>query len=256
MRLVMVHLRLWIVVCAWCLICWMAPAQASWEAYQRAGEAAYSRGRYATAERMFLAAVRQARHFGPQDPRLDISLNQLALLRVTRDQQASAPLRSQPTARHTARQGRVSHHGRQRQQPRTALQRARPGGHQQALLSRRSGARGKGVRISTAPAARQAKRSRAALHRAQPTPRTVPAVRHERRQKSIRRESSRRLPQLRRGHQLQRPRDTIRRAGPKHAGRRIRPGIRRQAARSPRRTMVHAGPPHIAQLWLQQGAMA
>ena len=52
------------------------PAQASWEAYQQAGEEAYERGDYAIAQRMFLAAVREAKHFGPQDPRLDISLQQ------------------------------------------------------------------------------------------------------------------------------------------------------------------------------------
>src|SRR5712691_5994643 len=113
----------------WCLIDWTAPAQASWEAYQQAGEAAYSRGRYTEAERMFLAAVRSARHFGPQDPRLDISLNKLALLRVIRGQQAQARLHSQGPARQkeTARQRRVSRHSRQRQPPRTALQRAKPG---------------------------------------------------------------------------------------------------------------------------------
>ena len=99
MRPVMRHPRLWLVVCAWCLIGWTAPAQASWEAYQQAGETAYSRGRYTEAERMFLAAVREARRFGPQDPRLDISLNKLARLRVIRGQQAQAQFRSQRTAR-------------------------------------------------------------------------------------------------------------------------------------------------------------
>ena len=258
MRSMMPHPRLWLVVCAWCLICWTASAQASWEAYQRAGEAAYSHGHYAEAGRMLLAAVREARYFGPQDPRLDISLNTLALLRVTRDQHGNAPRRSEPTARRTetARQGRVSQRGRQRQQPRTALQRAKPGRHQQDLLSRRSGWRRKSPRISTARSERQAKRPRAALHRVQSNHRTVPAVRREKRQKSVRRESSRRAPHLRRDQQLQRPRVTIRRAGPKHPGRRARPGIKRQAARSPRRAMLPAGQPRIAQLWLQQRTMA
>ena len=59
---------------------WTLPAQASWEEYQQAGEAAYERGDYATAQRMFLAAVREAENFGPQDPRLDISLNKLGSL--------------------------------------------------------------------------------------------------------------------------------------------------------------------------------
>jgi len=256
-RPVVGHLRLWLVVWTWCLICWTASAQASWEAYQRAGEAAYSRGHYAEAERMLLAAVREARYFGPPDPRLDISLNTLALLRETRDQHTTAPRRSQPTVRHKApaRQGRVAPRGRQRQQPRTALQRARPGRHQQALLSRRSGRHRKGAPSSTERSARQVKRPGAALHRAQPTHRAIPAVRHERRQKSIRRESSRRAPQFQRGQQLQRPRSTIRRAGPQHPGRRTQQGIKRQAARLPRRAILRAGPPRIAQLWLQQRAM-
>lgn len=258
MRPVLGHPRLWSVVCTWCLICWTASAQASWEAYQRAGEAAYSRGHYAEAERMWLAAVREARYFGPHDPRLDISLNTLALLRETRDQHANVPPRSQPTARHKApaRQGRILHRGRQRQPARTALQGARPGHYPQALRSRRSGGRQKGTQTSTWRSARQAKRPGAALHRAQPTHRTVPSVRHAKRQQSVRRESSRRAPQLRRGQQLQRPRVTIRRAGPKHPGRRARQSIKRQAARSPRRAMLHAGPPRSAQRWLQQRAMA
>jgi hypothetical protein len=253
-----VHSRLWFVVCAWCLMCWTAPAQASWEAYHRAGEAAYSRGYYAEAERMWLAAVRQARYFGPQDPRLDISLNALAVLRETRHQHASTPRRSQPTTRHSAaaRQGRIAHRGRQRPQPRTALQRARPGRHQQALRSKRSGGRRKGAQISTARSARQAKRPRPGLHRAQPPHRTVPAVRHERRRHSVQRAASRRASQLRRGPQLQRPHVTIRRARPKHPGQRARQGSTRPAARSPRRSILHAGPPRFAQVWLQQRAMA
>src|ERR671933_738303 len=130
-RVGMMHPRVWLLACmGWCMV-WALPAQASWETYQQAGEAAYNRGDYATAKRMFLAAVREARYFGPQDPRLDISLNKLALLRVIRGQHA--------TAQKTARQGRVSRRSRQRPQPRTALQRVRPGRHKQALWSGRPG---------------------------------------------------------------------------------------------------------------------
>jgi hypothetical protein len=149
MRPAVVHQRLWLAVCVWCLLCWTASAQASWEAYQRAGEAAYSRGHYTEAERMFLAAVREARYFGPQDPRLDISLNKLALLRVIRGQHA--------TAQKTARQGRVSRRSRQRPQPRTALQRVRPGRHKQALWSGRPGEHRKGVRPSISRPAHRSK---------------------------------------------------------------------------------------------------
>src|SRR5262250_3084471 len=97
MRRGMIPMRMRLLVCVWCLIVWTASAQASWETYQQAGEEAYNRGDYRTAQRMFLAAVREARHFGPQDPRLDLSLNKLALLRVTRGHQAR--LHSQRPAR-------------------------------------------------------------------------------------------------------------------------------------------------------------
>ena len=257
MRPAVVHPRLWFVVWVlWCLMCWTAPAQASWEAYHRAGEAAYNHGDYAAAERMWLAAVREARYFGPQDPRLDISLNALAFLRETRHQHASAPRRSEPTTRHsvTAPQGRIAHRGRQRRQPRTALQRARPDRPHQIMRSRRSG--GRSAQSSAVRSPRQARRPRAGLHRAQLPHRTVTAWRHERRRQSVQHAASRRAPQLRRGPQLQPRRVTIRRAGPTHPGQHARQGIKRPAARSPRRSMLHAGPPRLAQVWLQQRAMA
>jgi len=227
---------------------------------------------------MFLAAVREARHFGPQDPRLDISLNKLALLRVTRGHQAR--LHSQRPARQTARQRQMARHSRQRHRPHLARQRARPGRHiqarlsrrsrehskfavlrrqhffTQARLSRRSGEHSRGARRSISRPAYQAKRLRTALHRARPTHRAVSSVHHERRQKSLRQRSSWRAPRLRRGQQWQRPHSTIRRTGPHHPGRRARHGSKRQAARSPRRAMLHVGQPHLAQLWLQQRATA
>src|SRR5262245_63641780 len=104
----MIHPRIWLLMCmGWCMV-WTLPALASWEAYQQAGEAAYNRGRYAEAERMFLAAVREARHFGPQDPRLDISLNKLELLRVTRGQQAQ--LHPQHSKRKKPHQRQLARH--------------------------------------------------------------------------------------------------------------------------------------------------
>jgi hypothetical protein len=81
-------------------------------------------------------------------------------------------------------------------------------------------------------------------------------MRHQRRQTSVRRGSSRRVPYLQRGHQVQRPRITIRRAGPQHPGHSARHGSKRQAARSLRRIMLHTGQPHMAPFWLQQGATA
>src|SRR5919199_1027427 len=98
-RVGMMPPRVWLLACIGGGMVWTLPAQASWEDYQQAGEAAYNRGDYATARRMFLAAVREARHFGPQDPRLDISLNKLALLRVARSHQARAGRPTQRPAR-------------------------------------------------------------------------------------------------------------------------------------------------------------
>jgi len=250
---VMVPVMRWLVACTWWLVCWTAPALASWEAYQQAGEAAYNRGRYAEAERMFLAAVREARHFGPQDPRLDISLNKLELLRVTRSQQAR--LHSQHPTRKTVRQRQMARHGRQRHQPRLARQRTRPGRHSQARRSRRSKEYSRGARRSISRPAYQTKRPRAALHRAQPTRRAAPAVHHERRQQSLRQKSSQRAPHLSRGQQRQRPHSTVQRARPHHPERRARHGNKRRAARSPRRAMLHVGQPRLTQLWLQQRAI-
>src|SRR5918911_87791 len=117
-RVGMLHPRVWLLACmGWCMV-WTPPAQASWEAYQQAGEAAYKRGDYATAQRMFLAAVREARHFGPRDPRLDISLNKLALLRVARSAHSSrAGVRTQHGTRRKspARKPGLGHRGHRRQ---------------------------------------------------------------------------------------------------------------------------------------------
>lgn len=138
MRRVRAHPSVWLL--AWCLMWWAAPVQASWEAYQRAGEAAYNRGDYTEAERLLLAAVREARHLGPDDPRLDISLNKLALLRIVRDQHGQAQVGSRPAAKpqppvhqgQTARQRQqrpaphLAFHKHQRTLSRTGLQRAQP----------------------------------------------------------------------------------------------------------------------------------
>ncbi len=51
-----------------------------WDTYMEAGEQAYGQGRYAEAEKALQAALTEAEHFGPQDPRLAASLNNLALL--------------------------------------------------------------------------------------------------------------------------------------------------------------------------------
>jgi tetratricopeptide (TPR) repeat protein len=51
-----------------------------WETHNRAGQEAHKAGRYPEAEKQFLAALKIAEAFGPQDPRLATSLNNLAAL--------------------------------------------------------------------------------------------------------------------------------------------------------------------------------
>ncbi len=55
-------------------------AGSPWESYIRAGEAAYEQCHYAEAEKQFLAALHEAEKFGPEDPRLATSLNNLVEL--------------------------------------------------------------------------------------------------------------------------------------------------------------------------------
>ncbi|MCH8267055.1 MAG: tetratricopeptide repeat protein [Acidobacteria bacterium] len=55
-------------------------AGSPWESYIQAGEAAYEQGNYAEAEKQFLAALQEAENFGPEDPRLATSLNNLAVV--------------------------------------------------------------------------------------------------------------------------------------------------------------------------------
>jgi hypothetical protein len=192
------HPRVWLLVCmGWCMV-WTLPAQASWEAYQQAGEAAYKRGDYATAKRMFLAAVREARYFGPQDPRLDISLNKLALLRVARGAHSKAGIRTQRVTRkksYPRRPGRVRR-GQRRQAARPVLRHARPGRQHHTLSAARPGKRRIGTRTTVARPA----------HRARPTRHVAPPV-HRSRRAAIQR--ARRSS----GHTLQRSRSTHRHTG-------------------------------------------
>lgn len=51
-----------------------------WDTYMEAGEQAYRQGRYAEAEKALRAALNEAERFGPQDPRLAASFNNLAAL--------------------------------------------------------------------------------------------------------------------------------------------------------------------------------
>ena len=190
----MMHPRVWLLVCVgWCMV-WTLPAQASWEEYQQAGEAAYDRGDYATARRMFLAAVREARHFGPEDPRLDISLNKLMLLRVAHSADSQADVRTQRvTGRksHTRKSGLV-HRGHQRQTVHPGPRHARPGRQHHALQSTRPGERRQGTRTTLARPA----------HRARSTRHVAPPVRHGKRREALQ------TPHRQQSHTLQRSRTT------------------------------------------------
>jgi hypothetical protein len=203
------HPRLWLLVCmGWCMV-WTLSAQASWEEYQQAGEAAYNRGDYATARRMFLAAVREARNFGPRDPRLDISLSKLELLRVTQSVHNKADGRTQRATKkksHTRKSGSVRR-GHRRQPARPGVRQARPGRQRHAVQSARHGERRKGTRTTVARPAPRAKRPRATLHRARPARHAAPPMRHGKRREVIQ------TPHRQRGHTLQRSRTTHHQTG-------------------------------------------
>jgi hypothetical protein len=233
------HLRIWLLACMWCLLVWTASAKASWEAYQQAGEEAYSRGDYSTARRMFLAAVREARYFGLQDPRLDISLNKLALLRAIRGQHSGSGGRAQHVVRkkHRTRKHSAVRRGRQRQASRMVLRRARPGRQHHALLPTRPGEHRRGTRTSIARQIHRTKRPRTVLHHARPTRHAAPLVHRGKRHGVIR------TPRLHRGHTRQRPPTTLHGARPQrpgHTPRAVHPDRRRKGARSGRRAMLLA----------------
>ena len=210
------HPRLWLVVCmGWCMV-WTLSAQASWEEYQQAGEAAYNRSDYATARRMFLAAVREARNFGPQDPRLDISLSKLELLRVTQSVHnkadvRKADVRTQRVTKkksHTRKSGSVRR-GHRRQPARPGVRQARPGRQRHAVQSARPGERRKGTRTTVARPAPRAKRQRATLHRTRPARHATPPVRHGKRREVVHTPRHRReTPRRQQSHTLQRSRTT------------------------------------------------
>ncbi len=63
------------------LVSTQASAQSTpWETSTAAGLEAYQQARYAEAEKAWLLALKEAENFGPEDPRLATSLNNLAEL--------------------------------------------------------------------------------------------------------------------------------------------------------------------------------
>ncbi len=96
MRPVTIHKAKWLLVglvliggvASWLVY---APDQgAKWESYISAGEKAYHRADYAEADKQFEAALKEAEGFGPQDPRLAKSVNNLAALYHTQGKYAEA----------------------------------------------------------------------------------------------------------------------------------------------------------------------
>ncbi len=85
----------WLLVGVLCLAFWLAGCsneEKRWEGLIAAGETAYQAGRYAEAEKLFLAALKEAEEFGEQDPRLATSLNNLACLYAEQGKFAQAAL--------------------------------------------------------------------------------------------------------------------------------------------------------------------
>ena len=188
----MAHLRLWLLVClGWCTL-WIPSTQASWEFYQQAGEAAYSRGDYATARQMFLAAVREARELGPQDPRLDISLHHLALLRIARSAQSQAGGQARQMTRKTSPVHKHSqvHRGHRRRAARPEVRHTRTGRRHHGRPSVHHAERRKGTQ--------------ATLHRSRTVQRAAPPVRQGKRREAIQ------PPRRQRGHPQQQSRTSSR----------------------------------------------
>jgi len=73
----------WLLVGVLCLTLWPVAASAQetrWETLMAEAVKAYQQADYAEAEKLFLAALKEAEKFGEQDPRFAASLNNLAEL--------------------------------------------------------------------------------------------------------------------------------------------------------------------------------
>lgn len=70
------------VVLALMLLCRAGYTQSDtlWNKLNAAGEEAYEQGRYTEVEKNLLAGLKEAEKFGPEDPRLAVSLNNLGVL--------------------------------------------------------------------------------------------------------------------------------------------------------------------------------
>jgi tetratricopeptide (TPR) repeat protein len=76
----------WLLAEVLCLIFGLALAtaqQTAWENYMEAGQKAYEQGDYSEARKMFSAALEEADKFGPDDPRVAISVAWVTVLNDT-----------------------------------------------------------------------------------------------------------------------------------------------------------------------------
>ena len=80
-----------LVACCVLLASSQASAQSTlWGIYIHAGKEAADKARYPEAAKHYLAALKEAESFGPEDPRLALSLNNLAELYRTQGKYAEA----------------------------------------------------------------------------------------------------------------------------------------------------------------------
>ena len=83
----------WRLVAIFCMVfvsMQVSAQEAQWKAHMATGANAYREGRYSEAVESFQGAVKEAEAFGPHDPRLATSLNNLALLYQVQGKYAEA----------------------------------------------------------------------------------------------------------------------------------------------------------------------
>ena len=88
------HRTTWVLAGILCLALWSASFSQGilWETYTDAAKEAHEQGNYTKAEKLWVAALKEAEKFGPQDPRLATGLNNLAALYDTQGKYGEAEL--------------------------------------------------------------------------------------------------------------------------------------------------------------------
>ena len=92
--------RFWLVsIFCGLLLYTQACTESRWGMHDIAGQEAYEQDRYTDAEKAWVAALKEAESFGPEDPRLATSLNNLAELYRTQGKYSEAePLHKRAAA--------------------------------------------------------------------------------------------------------------------------------------------------------------